>query len=1132
MPVDTVDRGLRFEAFTLPTGTFRRKFDLTKWVSNFSISDKWNEISDGTFELPVSFTKLAQLMTVDKVNHANDIGSIIRVLRGTTPILHYVLRQIDDEWSSDKGTVKCILRGMEHYLDKTRVTRYDYPNVPSRDPDWIYGAPSVIRAIGGETTNEVVQIWTDATSGAGSLTFGAETTGALNFNASSADVKTLLEALTGIVKVDVSGVGDPLNPWTITHVDPGGNVGPITGNVGTLNAALNVTTVRNGGTLSPRPWHGSFNPVTGLTHGTYDLFEIVTTPVPTGDTYALAIDGGTPVFADDFSGGQIIEKVVPGRTYRASIPVRSDTGTQVYRFVIRDMSENWIASTADTSIGTTYTTMSIPTFKVPLGVTEIIYRVGVITAANPGKFYMGIESAILAAGAPASKLGKIFNDVLVPINANGRLTWVFPTWTATLDSAGVGWDRDLEWAIKRKQSLLQLIEYAKRWGYESKGPYWSVANARFQWDLYNPQGGGTDRAGTGLGITGKSGGSSGSGAISRRMPEATYYDAEGDKGEWGESNDSVLSTAWGYLDEYFPNAQGLDAPGLASLAARLVADSALKSDGIVLRMQAPAQRPWQHFYSGDRNIMVNLVPKRTREAMRCVGLVASGGSPSSPQYDAHFGSMVYKGEAAILQQLRELRRAYKTLEQAATPEETLDPVLFNEGAGGALEDASWTFACSNSSPEDKSRADQTLTGTADQTTIHDAVLLHLPKGGTVGFLPGTILANGPLTNCDATGANTSLLFSQPLRFRASGAVIWRYTANPATSDFILRFGGSVAGTYNDPPRVVFDGIMFDGSNGVPGTGFANLDGVAWFVGAGTLPPTLFTGCTFRYFDGDWTVRGERLQSMEIASSLFLNCDPTVVFFDLGGFTAGNVVIHANQFHGCNGVLDSGLGGHLGGMFYGNQIYNGTITWVGSAMHVFHNRIGGTHYAGHHNSATQVVADTLADAKGDLIAATANDTWTRLAVGANKLALHAASAEATGLKWQLPGGRHSITGFHRENLAASLTASQLERSLSATLDAALPVVVTHAGSIVGISVASTEARTVSTATFEVYKNGVATGLTCVLDATNTTFAFAVQAIDLDAVAAGDRLDVRATTTGTWAPVTADVEAIIVLQYDPA
>jgi hypothetical protein len=49
-----------------------------------------------------------------------------------------------------------------------------------------------------------------------------------------------------------------------------------------------------------------------------------------------------------------------------------------------------------------------------------------------------------------------------------------------------------------------------------------------------------------------------------------------------------------------------------------------------------------------------------------------------------------------------------------------------------------------------------------------------------------------------------------------------------------------------------------------------------------------------------------------------------------------------------------------------------------------------------------IQNTIVDAKGDLIGATAADTPARLAVGANGTVLVADSTEATGLKWALSG----------------------------------------------------------------------------------------------------------------------------------
>jgi hypothetical protein len=48
--------------------------------------------------------------------------------------------------------------------------------------------------------------------------------------------------------------------------------------------------------------------------------------------------------------------------------------------------------------------------------------------------------------------------------------------------------------------------------------------------------------------------------------------------------------------------------------------------------------------------------------------------------------------------------------------------------------------------------------------------------------------------------------------------------------------------------------------------------------------------------------------------------------------------------------------------------------------------------------SNAIQNSIVDAKGDIVAASANDTPARLAVGANDLLLTAASGETTGLKW--------------------------------------------------------------------------------------------------------------------------------------
>lgn len=74
-----------------------------------------------------------------------------------------------------------------------------------------------------------------------------------------------------------------------------------------------------------------------------------------------------------------------------------------------------------------------------------------------------------------------------------------------------------------------------------------------------------------------------------------------------------------------------------------------------------------------------------------------------------------------------------------------------------------------------------------------------------------------------------------------------------------------------------------------------------------------------------------------------------------------------------------------------------------------------------------IQSTIVDAKGDIIAATAADTVSRLAVGANDTVLTADSSTATGLKWATPasGGMTLLTSGSLTG--SSVTTASLSQS---------------------------------------------------------------------------------------------------------
>jgi len=121
------------------------------------------------------------------------------------------------------------------------------------------------------------------------------------------------------------------------------------------------------------------------------------------------------------------------------------------------------------------------------------------------------------------------------------------------------------------------------------------------------------------------------------------------------------------------------------------------------------------------------------------------------------------------------------------------------------------------------------------------------------------------------------------------------------------------------------------------------------------------------------------------------------------------------------------------------------------------------------------------------------------------------------------------GWYQDNVPAAQAATEATHAAGRWM-------ALRAGSITGIVVVSTEARTAGTLTAEVYKNtglagaaGSGTGLTAVLNGSNTSRKATTQGWGLDTFAAGDELYITITTDGSWAPTTADVRCALEVAY---
>lgn len=124
-----------------------------------------------------------------------------------------------------------------------------------------------------------------------------------------------------------------------------------------------------------------------------------------------------------------------------------------------------------------------------------------------------------------------------------------------------------------------------------------------------------------------------------------------------------------------------------------------------------------------------------------------------------------------------------------------------------------------------------------------------------------------------------------------------------------------------------------------------------------------------------------------------------------------------------------------------------------------------------------------------------------------------------------GGYKQPFNFMQSDVAANQTAIAID---VCGLSGNTEYVMSYDGSVLGISIASNDARTAGTLIVDVTVNGTATGLQAQVDGTNTQYHSATQAKDTDSFSAGDRIGVKITTDGTWAPVTADIVVTVIVE----
>ena len=727
-----MENTITFEVWSLPsTGAFVQKFPITAHIMDYEFTHEFGVGNgDGVLHMDPTFDRFREIIYTDPLDHSNDVGSVVRVLKNGAPYRHYMAARLPENISSEAQTVPLTLRSMNFNLDKWRVGPYDHdaalpdadnPN-PSRDPDWAYGAESAL-TFGQSISNEIQQIWrsTGMSSGTFTVTDGVDATSAMAWNVSSSDLRTrLINDIASINDVLVVGEGTALFPYEIEFTDPKGNI-PYTLAIGTnaTNGVFSTDTLREGGTLDPSPWTQGIHPVTKRVHGNYQIFDVVDNTIapvgafPTGDTHVLRIDPDSGSYLTDFPSGQQLVSVTGGTRWRAQVQVFAPTTGRWFRLVIRDMQENEIASTDAFAPADTLTTLSLPTIDIPIGVDQVIFRVGILHITNIAAVYVAIQSAQFAQGFPPAPWGEIVNDLNPQITLRTSMNdWVTRTWTNTLDSSTVAWDRDLSWLINHRQSLQQLCEISNEWGYESTGLYWSNANTRFEWGCYNLSNGGTDLTGTGFKIG--MGDALTFGEKVSKLPATTAAWAFGTNMAWGRATDATMVSKWGVLEEMSLDRQGQGE--MVDLAAQMIQTSNLESATQKIRVHNLRITPGVDFDTGDY-IDIDLGPAGLQGAFRVAGIVEGKTAEGEEYADIHIGALVKSPETAQADAVRTLWRKMELLDTTrkaaaidpsgyVVPPEKIRP---------------YVVAAYNSSDAWKAVASYVCTGINDQLVIQQVI---------------------------------------------------------------------------------------------------------------------------------------------------------------------------------------------------------------------------------------------------------------------------------------------------------------------------------------------------------------------------------------------------------------------------
>ncbi len=754
---------LRYEAWTVPwdSGGFKRVIAKIHEIEG-SGSGKVSFLgSTGDGGVTISVAKLEEAGRSLSELISDTTSSLIRVYDcqtdGTNTIIdEWVTERVERVHADNDRVVKIsgpVLK--QKAFDGAVIYPSDYPTavVNAALQDHIWGGNQILSNPGFEDPTEIPnvwEIWHDHNSGTFTISDGTDTTApALVFNITAAALETQLELdFASITDIHVTGDGSEDDPWTIEWVDPINDTFidniTLTANFASLSggteAHITETVV---GHLVPSGWTKSQTVSRGVIQefGTYDNFQMVITTVDTG-IYSLLINPGT--VPPRFAGAQQVVNVEPGLTYQASIRINPVSGTDTFRFVIRDVNGGFIASDSGGLGSSSYTagvfsTVTIANIVIPAGVDQIIFRFSnTNTTGNPSGFRL--DNASLTEGLAATTWGDIIqilmDDAAVDHVGDDRgpvLDWIdYTGFDATNDSTAVAWARDESYTARFGQFYGQVNDDGVDLGYEwnltpKTTPAGGLTHDLNWYNTDNLDGSPATAINVKQAVTG--------GQVTRRIPDFTSLIVEGAEGEYVEAA-SAAESDFGHLEKYDLAGQLSSTDSITARKDQLFAAEAANRTAVQFTIiETPDHpRPLVDYVPGD-TLPMQLPPDLVKVTRRVQEVAYVNSFPT--QYTVT-GSRILTGEAAAYDLIARLWRKF---DKPVIQRRHGAVGLIGGGGGNA---PTLVVAASDALQSSKDRADYVCTGIADDKVIQTALDL-VGAGGTVWLTEGTYLISSALS---------------------------------------------------------------------------------------------------------------------------------------------------------------------------------------------------------------------------------------------------------------------------------------------------------------------------------------------------------------------------------------------------